>query len=285
MKKCNAGAALLILSALLLAACQKGEVLPSAPEESVPPPSAEEAPVLPAGTDPPDYAEPSGGITPPSPPPDYPSVALAEDWADNGLAAGRTVYQNTFKKGGTATLTANGSFPQVGVAAVDTYYGFCRDDFERLCESLAEEAARDNTPYQFDADFTVECSAGGLLSVSRTVHRFAGGVHGSTDVYCETFSVADGALLTLDDFFTAGRDGYTARLLESVYAVIDASPGEFWPDAKQIAQDLFPYDTFCVTKDGVSLFFPEYNIAPFAAGAVRVNVPWGAVADIFRMPG
>jgi hypothetical protein len=257
---------------------------PPGPEQTDMPPVSGEDPVLPVNSDP---SEPSGPLEtdPPSPPPAYPSVELAAEWADNGLSVGRTSYQNTFKQGGAETLTADGSFPQTGAAVIDAYYAGCRDDFERLCEARAEDAARDTTPYRIDADFTVECSAGGILSVSRHISQFSGGAHGSTAVYCETFSVGTGRLLTLDDFFAAGREEYTARLLESVLAVIDARPGEFWPDAKQLAEDLFPYDTFCITKDGVSLFFPEYNIAPFAAGTVRVDVPWGAVADIFTLPG
>lgn len=284
MKRSRRLRVLIVLPLFFLAACQKMAELPSEPDDLEPPPVTGEDPVLPAASDPAAEISPPDIAEPPSPPPEYPSVALAADWADNGLSTGRVNYQNTFKRGGAAVLTADGSFPQVGVAAIDTYYLNCRDDFERLCESGAEEAG-DGTPYQFDAGFTIEINAGGLLSVSRTVFQYRGGAHGGADIRCETFSAVSGKLLTLDDFFPAGRDEYTGRMLEYIDAAIDAAPGEFWPDAKQIARDLFPYDLFCVTKDGISLFFPEYNLSSYAAGTVRVDVPWGAVADIFVLPG
>ena len=273
---------------LCLSACNKiGDSPPPGPDDLPPVSDAEpfEDPTAAPPIQPEEPSPPKIDVDPPSPPPAYPSVDLAAGWPDNGLAAERTVYQNTFKKGGTTTLTANGSFPQPGATAIDAYYTRCRDDFERLCESREEEAGRDTIPYEFSADFSVECSAGGVYSVLRHIYQYTGGVHGSTDIACETFSVSSGLLLRLDDFFTVGREDYTARLLEHVYAVIDANPNEFWADAKSVARELFPYDTFCITKDGVSLFFPEYNLAPYASGAIRVDVPWGAIDDVFALPG
>jgi hypothetical protein len=254
---------------LLLSACTKIDGLPSAP----PPLSPEPSP-----------AEPSVIPLPSVPPPVYPSVDLTADWADNGLTVEQTVFQNTFRSGNTDTLAADGSFPQTGVAAIDLFYTNSRDDFGRLSESLAEEAAGDRLLYQLDAGFAVEISAGGIFSVSRTIYLFTGGAHGMTDIVCETFHLPSGRLLTLDDFFSAGREEYTARLLEYVDYVISRTPDEFWPDARQIARDVFPYDTFVITRDGISLIFPEYNIAPFTAGTVRVDVPWGAVAEMFVLP-
>jgi len=270
-----------IVSFTLLAACSKEPPSPD-PEESPPPVSGEE-PTLPIDPSPPFVtdSEPSGS---PVPPPEYPSVELAVEWRDNAITAESITYKNTFKKGGTTTLSANGSFPQTGVAAIDTYFASCRDDFTRKCEFMAEEAAFDTRAYEFDANYTVECNAGGLFSVSRTRHEYMGGARGETYIFCETFSAADGRLLTIDDFFNAEREVYTPRLLEFVVAFIDENPGDYWTDAKDNARNFFPYDTFCITKDGVSLFFPENNIGPHTLGVVRVDVPWGAIAEMFTLP-
>ncbi|MCL2003225.1 MAG: DUF3298 and DUF4163 domain-containing protein [Oscillospiraceae bacterium] len=265
----------------LLASCTRVEPLPS-----VSPDASGEESALPANpTPPPDASEPPWEIIDPTaPPPVYPSADLAADWTENALETGQIHYQNTFRSGGEAVLTAGGSFPQTGSASIDAYYLALRDDFERLSESLAEAAAEDRLAYQLDAGFAVEMNAGGIYSVSRQIYQYFGGAHGSTAVYCETFSAATGRLLTLDDFFTVGQDAYTARLLEFVHHDIDRNPAEFSPEAKELARVFFPYETFVITPDGISLLFPEYNIAPFTSGIIRVEVPWGAVADIFTMP-
>jgi len=136
-----------------------------------------------------------------------------------------------------------------------------------------------------NAEFNAEVNAGGVFSVSRVRYQYTGGAHGQTEIYNETFCASTGKLLQLDDFFTVGRDVYIERLLEFVDYTINKSPDEFWPDAKQTARDVFPYDTFVITKNGISLIFPEYNIAPFSTGTVRVDIPWGAVAEWFILPG
>jgi hypothetical protein len=177
--------------------------------------------------------------------------------------------------------TAEGNFPQTGHPVIDAFYNAVRGDFERLAEILAEEGQS----YHLIADYSKEYDADGILSFSRFRYLDMGGAHGMTDVFCETFCADTGRLLTLDDFFTAGRDVYLPRLLEFIYAFIDRNPDEFWADSKQIAAEIFPFDTFVVTEGGLALLFPEYNIAPFSTGLVRVDIPREDVADIIsRMP-
>jgi hypothetical protein len=182
-------------------------------------------------------------------------------------------------------LTAEGLFPVTGFGPIDRFYANVREDFERLSESMGEQAAQDVLPYQLSAGYTVEFDSDGILSVSRYVYQYTGGAHGMTDIFCETFSSADGRLLSLDDFFTAGREEYTKRLLVFIDQTIAQRPDDYWEDAPLLARALFPYDTFVITQDGVSLIFPEYNIAPFTTGIVRVDIPRSAVEDIFILPG
>jgi hypothetical protein len=183
------------------------------------------------------------------------------------------------------SILVEGTFPHTGHEVIDRYYERVRDDFSSLGERLTEDSVRDGRPYQLIAGYTVEYDTDGIFSVSRYIYCYTGGAHGMTDVFCETFSKRDGRLLHLDDFFSAGRDVYIPRLLEHIYLVIDSSPDEFWTDAKQIVEQVFPYGTFVVTGSGISLIIPEYNIAPFTTGIVRVDIPLSAVEDIFVLPG
>lgn len=267
---------------VFLAGCQKMDVSPSVPDVTETPSASD--PVMPANPTPPIDSDAEPSEEPPYPPPEVPSVDLTGDWTDNGLAVEKSIWENTYKSGGTTTLSASGSFPKTGEADIDEYYTRVRDGFESVCEALAEDARKDEKTYECTAEFTVECNAGGLLSVARSTHRYTGGAHGTTDVICETFAIQTGALLTLDDFFTVSRDEYTDRLLEYVGYAVDANPEGFYADAKLIAKEVFPYDTFVVTRDGISLLFPEYNLGPYAAGTIRVDVPWGAIHDIFKRP-
>jgi hypothetical protein len=255
----------LLIIALGVSACKKGLDLDGIP-----------APTAPAVRD---TLPPSGG-------PGYPDVDLAADWLPNGFTPGGIDYQKTFSADGMDTLTAEGFFPQTGVewSAIDAYYRNTREDFTRLAESMAEKAEGELQSHRLEAGFAVEINAGGIFSVSRTLHQYLGGAHGSTEILCETFHVETGEMLRLDDFFNIGAEVYSARMLEYADAVIGRTPDEFFPDAKQTARGLFDWLPFCITPNGVSLFFPEYSIAPGAAGIVRIDVPWGGIAEWFELP-
>jgi hypothetical protein len=271
---------LLILAGLLLfaLACNKDKQTPDESEPSVP--AFEEEPELPVNPDPP--SPPPIDTFIPEDPPEYPDVELAADWTANDLTVLTLTYQNAFRGDkGETVLEASGLFPQTGIEGIDRYYRSCRDDFESMCAKWAEEAERDERFYYFNADYQVELNAGGLFSVLRTLHEYTGGVHGMYSVYCETFSVSSGNLLTLDDLFSVPQREYTERLLETVYAVIDQNPGDFHAEARELALTLFPYQTFTVTENGISLIYDVYNLAPYAMGPVRIDVPWGAVAEMF----
>ncbi|MDR1669273.1 MAG: DUF4163 domain-containing protein [Oscillospiraceae bacterium] len=235
-------------------------------------PTPVDPPVIP----PPDFPTSSGDVTPPEATP---------EWSDNNLAIDTLSYQNDFTDGGVVRLPAFGVFPQTGDAVIDGYYERCRDDFERMCGELAEDAKSDAAVYQCNAEYFVECNAGGILSVSRMVHTNTGGAHGMTALICETFSVEEGILLTLDDFFSVGREEYTVRLRGVIERVIDANPERYWADAKEVAAQIFPYDVFCITQNGVSLLFHEYTLGPYTTGIVRIDVPLDEISDIFRLPG
>ena len=224
---------------------------------------------------------------PQSPEPPSPSpVDISEDWQENGLEVSNISFAKTYGDSSSPVLDASGTFPKTGVAGIDQYFTFCRDDFERRADGLSEEAAQGGFgTYSLDSDYTVECSSGGIFSVSRRSSEYTGGVHGMTFVFCENFSVSTGRLLTLDDFFTVDQPTYTARLVSELHRLIDTYPDElFGQESKDIVEQVFPYDSFVVTKEGLSFIFEPYRIGPYSAGIVRLDIGWAAIYDIWQTP-
>ncbi|MDR1692185.1 MAG: DUF4163 domain-containing protein [Oscillospiraceae bacterium] len=276
----------LILLAFLLTGCVDVSGFPTPTIDFPEPPEVSDAePYLPADPSPDEPpAIPSPVFPSPSEIPALPSAELPE-WVPNGLAVETLLYENDFTDGETVCLQAYGAYPQTGNPDIDGYYARCRDDFERMCGELSETAALDASVYQCVADYFVECNAGGVLSVSRTVYTNTGGAHGMTDLLCETFSAVTGELLSLDDFFSVDRDTYTARLLQNVNRVIDEHPDQYWDNAKELAAEVFPYDVFCVSEKGITLLYHEYTLGSYSTGIVRIDIPLEEIADIFTLPG
>ena len=284
MKKYKAAICALAAALLMLSACDPA---PSpGVSASPPPPSGVASPGIPEPVQPSVSPAPPQSPEPPSP---SPVRDISEDWQDNGLDVSNISFAKTYGDSSSPVLDASAAFPQTGVAGIDQYFSFCRDDFERRADGMSSEAAQavqnGYGPYSFDSDYNVECSSGGIFSVSRRASEYTGGVHGMTFVFCENFSVSTGRLLTLDDFFTVDQPAYTARLVGELHRLIDAYPGElFGQESKDIVEQAFPYDSFVVTKDGLSFIFEPYRIGPYSAGIVRLDIGWAAIYDIWQTP-
>lgn len=269
----------LVLTALLLTSCGKS-ASPSVSPSGFPDPSA---PLIsPEPTD--------GGPSPedfPVPSPVVPEI----DWTPNpGGPVDRTTHRQSYTEGGTVVMDVSADYPKTSLDPVDAYYANALEDTAYRCDKLSGEARALKEKgalagaYDYTESYTVELNAGGLLSVRRDISLDTGGELPAASVVCDTFRVSDGAMLSLGDFFTAPEEKYSERLLYSVRKYISENKGDLFGDAEAIAAEAFPYDTFCVTKNGISLFYPEMTIAPQSMGVIRIDVPWEVFGDLWRMP-
>ncbi len=99
-----------------------------------------------------------------------------------------------------------------------------------------------------------------------------GGAHGLQAT--KTFSFTrEGALLSIGDLFTTGPQGLKTI---APYVIETLNEGEFvipeWI-AEGAAATEENYQSFVITNDGIEVIFDPYQVAPYAAGTVRISVP------------
>ena len=194
------------------------------------------------------------------------------------------MYQRAWVR--VPTLVA--SWSSLDLTDVNNYYESVLANFQKRADITAKEAlelynggALDDA-YDIALDYMVECNSGGYISIRRLEQLYTGGLHYTTTTSCETFSAADGHLYTLDELFSVPREEYLPVLLKQVEAKILKSPEDYnsgWEESMEVC---FPYDTFCVTEGGLSLFYQELTLAAYAIGEVRVDIPWSVLEDIWK---
>lgn len=193
---------------------------------------------------------------------------------------------------GDTRLNAEIRLPELSgsLSAVGGYYVIARVAFMRYADECAEDAKNQQSggglvlPYNLSQDFVIECNAAGLFSVRREEKAQLGGMHASTRVFAETFRVSDGFQLKLNDFFSVPPEEYWPRLLAAVNEDLAKRAEDLFEDWQESAERLFPDGNFCVSQEGLSFFYPELSLAPYAMGVVRVDVPWGAVDGLWTLP-
>lgn len=98
------------------------------------------------------------------------------------------------------------------------------------------------------------------------------------------FDKTTGAPLSLSDIF-AERSGYLDRLAALAKNSLQESLGDF-SDTEYIALGTTPseesFENFTLSDTHLTLLFPPYQVAPYAAGPQRVAIPLSAISAILK---
>ncbi|MDR0248328.1 MAG: RsiV family protein [Oscillospiraceae bacterium] len=224
---------------------------------------------------------------PPYQPPE--SFPPSESLPPNSVNIGNTVWSQTYKDGAVECLVASAGLPLLSGApdAINDFYSGVLDSFQTKCENRFAQAKADYqsgvlaAPYEMSLNYYTELNSGGYFSVYRVETLDSGGARPIFSISCDTFSLSGGARLTLDDFFNVSAAFYLPLLLSHVRDYIARDPESYYAED---AEAYFPYETFCLTPGGISLFYPPDSIAAFAVGAVRIDIPHSALGDIWNWP-
>ncbi len=145
----------------------------------------------------------------------------------------------------------------------------------RLIDSMPESIKAGLT---FMAEYEVFRTDAQIVSLIQRVYQYTGGAHGMTRQAGHTIDRASGRRLNLADLFVHGAS-YTERLNRFVLEEGRARQLPMW-DFKGIGAQ----SAFYLSDAGVVLFFQQYEIAPYSAGIIQMQVPYELLADILQ-PG
>ena len=128
----------------------------------------------------------------------------------------------------------------------------------------------------FMADFEVFRNDTDFVSLTQQVYQYTGGAHGMTWQIGHTIELTTGRLLMLADLFLPEAN-FAERLSQFVRAEGAARQLPMW-DFKGVDRQ----SAFYLSDDGIVLFFQQYEVAPYSAGIIKMQIPYRQVADILR---
>lgn len=144
-----------------------------------------------------------------------------------------------------------------------------------------------------DVGYMIEYADEDLISVNFTESVFTGGAHPNSGTTTLTYDLKAGRTLKLADLFKPGTK-YLAAI--ATYATRDLK-GRKDPESGDnlgIAQDIWEdgakatmenYRNWNITKKGLLITFPAYQVAAYAYGPQTVIVPYSTLKDIARPDG
>ena len=129
----------------------------------------------------------------------------------------------------------------------------------------------------------IEEGHGGIINVSANVFVDTGGAHPHQWSQWLNFDFESGNLLTKDDVFLASAKADIERMLLDHLMLMQAEiyPDESLKTLEDLQQkgflqmtNMYIPDNFLLHKEGVSFLFNRYDIAPYSAGEIVIEIPY-----------
>lgn len=144
-----------------------------------------------------------------------------------------------------------------------------------------EYSIANNFPiHQFEAyvAFTVTYNQNCALSLYFDQYEYTGGAHGLTIRTSDTWDLERSRRMELSDFFPNREDVkefVTQTVIMQIKEQIAQGNDMFFEDYPKLVATTFKANNFYLTKDGVVIYFQQYDIAPYAAGIQTFTIPYG----------
>lgn len=143
-----------------------------------------------------------------------------------------------------------------------------------------EYSVANNFPVrQFEAftDYNVTYNQSCAISLYFDQYEYAGGAHGLTTRSSDSWNVLKSKKIELTDIFphrSDVRDYMISNILEQIEQEIQTGDSPYFEDYKRLVNENFKLNNFYLTKEGVVLYFQQYDIAPYASGIPEFVIPY-----------
>jgi hypothetical protein len=215
-----------------------------------------------------------------------PVLAQQEDTcADLGGTFDAVTNVCTFANGLTIQIdypTEFNTYPASTMTVIDQFL------VDRQVE-IAEAAALDPAPpgpYFLGIETDIFAFDSYVRSVLFTISDYTGGAHPNLYYRTFTFDTRDGHFIDLEDLFVSGSDPLaTISPIVQADLAVQMGPGaDLTWIASGTGMTFSNYYSFVLTDTTFIFYFPPYQVAPYAAGAFNVEVPFSTIRAIFRPP-
>ena len=130
-------------------------------------------------------------------------------------------------------------------------------------------------------NYTVSYASSRSLTVTYEIWTYTGGIHGNNDIITLSYDVESGQRLLFEDTIVAtdiALERLAAYCSNALRQILGADLDEAMLK-NGTAPELNNYSSFSLFPAGLRIHFQPYQVAPFAAGAQRVDVPLEVILD------
>ena len=180
----------------------------------------------------------------------------------------------------TGKLQIRVHYPITGNARVDADVADWAHQAVDTFQNTYGEEPDLGVPYELETTYSTTRSTPSVLSIVWKTASYTGGAHGNLEITCLNYDLRTGRRLDLADLF---KDPEKALQLMSSWSQkeLARSLGEDTDEdmiRDGVAPDLRNFANLTLTPQGLRIEFQPYQVAPWAAGPQRVDMPLAELA-------
>ncbi|MDZ5255036.1 DUF3298 and DUF4163 domain-containing protein [Clostridium sp. LIBA-8841] len=153
------------------------------------------------------------------------------------------------------------------------------NDIKLLGEEYSKEYEKAGTPMPkmeayslFEAFNTDE-----VISLPVTYYQYTGGAHGLTTKVSYNYDLKTGKILKLNDLFKEGFD-YKSIIDKKVREDIEKEKDIYFENGA-LFKGVNENQAYYLNKDGIIVYFQQYEIAPYSSGIREFKIPYGELKE------
>ncbi|MGB9696848.1 MAG: DUF3298 and DUF4163 domain-containing protein [Ignavibacteria bacterium] len=159
---------------------------------------------------------------------------------------------------------------------------FFTDYFEILVLKEKEKSDYPALPWMLEIQGEVKYISENFISYELNHFMFTGGAHPLSGTNYFNFNPATGKILNLGDVFKKGFDSELDKLIEKHFrSSYNIMPGQ--PLTEILFENHISHNNnFLLFPDGIEFCYNQYEIAPYAAGILKVRIPKSELVNLLN---
>ena len=170
---------------------------------------------------------------------------------------------------------------------MNQYYKMKAEAYQRHCQRQLysdavkeyEDSIKNNFPFRmfealevFEITYNMDCT----VSLFSDRYEFTGGAHGNTIRDSDTWNIQRGYRTALSQYFVGPN--YKAYIIQSVISQIEeqikTGENQYFENYRELVVKTFDPNSFYLTEEGISVYFQQYDIAPYSSGIPVFPIPY-----------
>lgn len=149
---------------------------------------------------------------------------------------------------------------------------FAEGEFYNQAKETYEYNKQNGYPimvYELINECNITYNVQNLLSLYFDEYTFTGGAHGSTIRKAQTWDLKLGMQIPLHAFFRQNpyyQIDIVKQIIEQIEKQIAEGNNIFFPEYCKLVLDTFRMENYYLTPKGITIFFQQYDIAPYSSG-------------------